>query len=78
MYQLIETMQMERRRRVFVVLVHPKVPLDDPMSAYALSVNLLIPTANLDKLAARMERGLREWDDAVSPFYDALTEHGRM
>jgi len=77
-YQLIETMQMERRRRVFVVLVHPKVPLDDPMSAYALSVNLLIPTANLDKLAARMERGLREWDDAVSPFYDALTEHGRM
>ncbi|AQV02215.1 transcriptional regulator [Desulfococcus multivorans] len=56
----VSQLTMDSRRGMFVVLVSSRFSTGDPMQAFHKSVNLIVNTADVDRMAPLLKRGLDE------------------
>ena len=66
--EVLNRLPMEERRKVFVVWVTPLAQTLDPKEAFLKSLELVINTKDLPRLAEVLERGKRLWQDFYTPY----------
>ena len=73
----LNNLSMAIRRRMFVVLMGEGFKTMDDMIAFALSVNLVVNTKEMDKLSAILKRALSDYEKFYKVFMDTLLEVGK-
>lgn len=73
----LASMTMTRRRGLYSVLLHATLDPNDPMQAFARSVDLICPLS-AQNLQPRIRAGVEAWYRAVGHFHGFLAQHGRM
>jgi len=73
----LNNLSMAVRRRMFVVLMGEGFKTMDDMMAFALSVNLVVNTKEMDKLSAILKRALSDYEKFYKVFTDTLVELGK-
>lgn len=73
----IQPMETPRRRKMFVAFFTDKYQSFDQMSAFALSVNLLVNLSDQDQFDKILHRGLSEYQRFYRVFFDVMTEMGK-
>ena len=68
----LNTLRPAKRRRIIVVHLAPSVRTLDSHAAFVNNVNLVVNTADLDKLPQVLERTLRDYNDLYRDFNAAL------
>jgi len=68
---------MSVRRRIFVALLGEKFKTMDNMMAFAMSVNVIISTKDMDKLSAIMKKAISDNEGFYKVFIDTLKEMGK-
>jgi predicted Zn finger-like uncharacterized protein len=68
----INTLNPSKRRRIIVVHLGPSFRTLDSHAAFVHNVNLVVNTADLDKLPQVLERTLRDYNDLYRDFNAAL------
>ena len=68
---------MSVRRRIFVALLSDKFKTMDNMMAFAMSVNVVISTKDMDKLPAIMKKSISDNERFYKVFIDTLNELGK-
>ena len=68
----LNTLSPGKRRRIIVVHISPSVRTLDSHVAFVHNVNLVVNTADLDKLPQVLERTLRDYNDLYRDFNAAL------
>jgi predicted Zn finger-like uncharacterized protein len=68
----INTLRPTKRRRIIFVQLAPSVRTLDSHAAFVHNVNLVVNTADLDKLPQVLERTLRDYNDLYRDFNAAL------
>jgi CheY-like chemotaxis protein len=68
----INTLRPSKRRRIVFVQLAPSVRTLDSHAAFVHNVNLVVNTADLDKLPQVLERTLRDYNDLYRDFNAAL------
>jgi predicted Zn finger-like uncharacterized protein len=68
----INTLRPAKRRRIIFVQLAPSVRTLDSHAAFVHNVNLVVNTADLDKLPQVLERTLRDYNDLYRDFNAAL------
>ncbi len=68
----INTLNPAKRRRIIVVHLAPTFRTLDSHAAFVHSINLVVNTADLDKLPQVLERTLRDYNDLYRDFNAAL------
>lgn len=74
----LNNLSMSIRRRMFVVLMGEGFKTMDDMMAFALSVNLVVNTKELDKVSAILKRALSDYEKFYKVFMDTLVEVGKV
>jgi DNA-directed RNA polymerase subunit RPC12/RpoP len=74
----LNNLSMSIRRRMFVVLMGEGFKTMDDMMAFALSVNLVVNTKELDKLSAILKRAISDYEKFYKVFMDTLVEAGKV
>ena len=74
----LNNLSMAVRRRMFVALMGEKFKTMDDMMAFALSVNLVVNTKELDKLSAILKRAISDYEKFYKVFMDTLVEVGKV
>ncbi|CAM2008607.1 hypothetical protein [Acanthopleuribacter pedis] len=77
-YQAIAAMNMEMRRRQFVVLFGDAYKTGDVFHAFCLSVNLVVHPRDLGDLAAVIEKHQQNYQKFVAPLHRALQDAGKF
>jgi predicted Zn finger-like uncharacterized protein len=73
----LNNLSMGVRRRMFVVLMGEGFKTMDDMMAFALSVNLVVNTKELDKMSAILKRALSDYEKFYKVFIDTMVELGK-
>lgn len=68
----INTLRPAKRRRLLVVHLAPTVRTLDSHAAFVQNINLVVNTADIDKLPHVLERTLRDYNDLYRDFNTAL------
>jgi len=74
----LNNLSMAVRRRMFVVLMGEGFKTMDDMMAFALSVNLVVNTKELDKLSAVLKRAISDYEKFYKVFMDTMVELGKV
>jgi predicted Zn finger-like uncharacterized protein len=74
----LNNLSMAVRRRMFVALMGEGFKTMDDMKAFALSVNLVINTKELDKLSAILKRAISDYEKFYKVFMDTMVELGKV
>ncbi len=74
----LNNLSMAVRRRMFVALMGEGFKTMDDMMAFALSVNLVINTKELDKLSAILKRAISDYEKFYKVFMDTMVELGKV
>ncbi len=69
---------MSVRRRIFLALLGDQFKTMDNMMAFAMSANLVIGTADLDKLSKVLQKAVSENERFYKVYNDCLKETGRI
>jgi predicted Zn finger-like uncharacterized protein len=75
--QYMNNLSMSIRRRIFLALIGDTFKTMDNMTAYAMSVNMVINREDLDKLPSILKRGLSENEMFYKVLMDLLVEVGK-
>ena len=70
-------LSMSVRRRIFFALIGDAFKTMDNMTAYAMSVNMVINREDMDKLTSILRRGISENDQFYKVYMDLLVEVGK-
>lgn len=65
----LDVIPLERRRKLFVVLVSPKLHTLDPRESFIYSVNLVINTNDLDETARIFQKSKLYWENLYRDFH---------
>ncbi len=76
--QHLNHVSMSVRRRMFVVLTGDTLNTTDHMTAFALSVNLLINSKDLDKLTGILKNAISDNQKFYKVYMDTLAEIGKV
>jgi hypothetical protein len=60
------------RREHFVILLSPRCPTTDPLSAFVQSVDHIVNVSDLSNFKPVLRRGLAQYVDLYAPFRDSL------
>ncbi len=74
----LNNLSMAVRRRMFVALMGEGFKTMDDMMAFALSVNLVVNTKELDKLSAILKRAISDYEKFYKVFMDTMVELGKV
>ena len=74
----LETLAMNVRRDIFVVLLSEKLRTNDNMAAFNKSVNLIVNTSNINDIEGIIKHGLAEHDHFYSVFKESMQKLGRL
>lgn len=74
----LNPMPMRERRYIFVVLIGDNFKTTDNMTAFSLSVNLVVNTKDINKLANILKRGIQENEQFYKIFKESLTAAGKV
>ncbi len=74
----LNNLSMAVRRRMFVTLMGEGFKTMDDMMAFALSVNLVVNTKELDKLSAILKRAISDYEKFYKVFMDTMVELGKV
>jgi CheY-like chemotaxis protein len=75
--QYMNHLSMSVRRRIFVALIGDAFKTMDNMTAFAMSVNMVISREDMDKLTSVLKRGVSENDHFYKILMDLLVEVGK-
>ena len=75
--QYMNHLSMSVRRRIFFALIGDAFRTMDNMTAFAMSVNMVINRGDMDKLTSILKRGISENDQFFKVLMDLLVEVGK-
>jgi CheY-like chemotaxis protein/DNA-directed RNA polymerase subunit RPC12/RpoP len=75
--QYMNHLSMSVRRRIFVALIGDAFKTMDNMTAFGMSVNMVINRKDMDKLTSILRRGITENDQFYKVLMDLLVEVGK-
>ena len=75
---LVHSMEMPVRRRFFVALFGKNFQTMDQMTAFALSVNMVVNLADEEQFQKILHRGIAEYERFYKVFFDVLKEIGKI
>jgi DNA-binding NtrC family response regulator len=74
----LESLAMNVRRDIFVVLLSEKLRTNDGMAAFNKSVNLIVNTSNIDDIEEIIKHGIAENEHFYGVFKESMEKLGRM
>jgi DNA-binding NtrC family response regulator len=74
----LESLAMNVRRNIFVVLLSEKLRTNDSMSAFNKSVNLIVNPSNIDDIEVIIKHGLAEHEHFYRVFKESMQKLGRL
>jgi len=74
----LESLAMNVRRDIFVVLLSDKLRTNDGMAAFNKSVNLIVNTSNVDDIEGIIRHGIAENEHFYRVFKDSMQKLGRL
>ena len=75
---MVNSMEMSVRRRFFVALFGKNFQTMDQMTAFSLSVNMVINLADEEQYEKILKRGINEYNRFYKVFFDVLREVGKI
>jgi len=77
-YQNLISLNMDRRRTQFSVLIAPGLRTADAMDAFSLSVNMVVDPNHMTMLFDHLQTGITSWKRFVGTFHELLKDVGRL
>jgi DNA-binding NtrC family response regulator len=74
----LESLAMNVRREIFVVLLSEKLRTNDGMAAFNKSVNLIVNTSNINDIEGIIKHGIAENEHFYSVFRESMQKLGRL
>ena len=74
----LESLAMNIRRDVFVVLLSEKLRTNDSMTAFNKSVNLIVNSSNIADIEGIIKHGMAEHEHFYSVFKESMQKLGRL
>lgn len=74
----LESLAMDTRRDIFVVLLSDRLRTNDSMAAFNKSVNLIINTSNIYDIGEIIKHGVAEHEHFYSVFKESMYKLGRL
>lgn len=78
LYQHILNMPMSSRRKIFIALLGEKLTTGDHMSAFALSVNLVINPKDIEQSEMLLKKFIKENDNFYKIYKDTMQSVGKF
>jgi len=77
-YKKICEMLMDSRRQQFTILISPELESKNDDLAYALGVQMVMNSNDLSEIEKSFEKSHIAWKRVLTPFNEALSEHGKL
>ena len=74
----LESLSMNVRRDIFVVLLSDKLRTNDGMAAFNKSVNLIVNTSNINDIEGIIRHGIAENEHFYGVFKESMQKLGRL
>jgi CheY-like chemotaxis protein len=74
----LESLPMNIRRDIFVVLISKDMRTTDKMAAFNKSVNLIVNSSNIDEIGDIIARGIAEHEYLYRIFKESMERFGRL
>ncbi len=74
----LNRLPMALRRKMFVVLLSERFKTADQLMAFALSVNLIVNTGEMEKLTSVLKSAIKRYEQFYRPFFEVMKETGRL